>query len=100
MFAIAPLQADRYSSLVLAPFTRSHKSRYIRPSLSGSGRRTTLTSPDSKASYRENSLTSHSNSVPVGFVDALPYQGVADKSTTRGIRAIWPTRSMTRLHTI
>src|SRR5437762_13126932 len=98
MLAIAPLHADKYSSLVLAPLTWSHRSRYCDPACSGSGRRTTFTKPDSKASYTEKSEISHSKSVPSGFADPDPYQGVADRSTTSPIFAACRIRSMILLH--
>src|SRR5215210_3234905 len=98
MLAIAPLQARKYSSLVLAPLTSFHRSRYMLPLSSGSGSRTTFTRPDSNASYTEKSDTSHSKSVPSGLGEPEPYQGVADRSSTRLTRAAFESRSRILLH--
>src|SRR3990170_4903533 len=99
MLAIAPLHAERYSSLVRAPLTSSHRSRYWwTPSPSGSGKRTTFTNPDSNASYTEKSEISHSKSVPSGLGDPEPYQGVAERSITTLILATFPIRSRILLH--
>src|SRR4051812_19350756 len=100
MLAIAPLQARKYSSLVFAPFTRFQRSRYTLPCSSGSGKRTTFTSPDSKASYTEKSETSHSKRVPSGLLEPEPYQGVAERSITRLTRAAFPIRPRILLHLI
>src|SRR5581483_5830809 len=98
MLAMAPLHARRYSSFVFVPFTRSHKSRYTLPCSSGSGKRTTFTSPDSNASYTEKSEISHSKSVPSGLAEPEPYQGVAERSRTRPTRAAFETVSIILLH--
>src|SRR6266545_8114837 len=94
MLAIAPLQEAMYSSLVLAPETRSHRFRYRCPSSSGSGRRTTLTRPDSNASYTEKSETSHSNRVPSGLAAPDPYHGGPERSAISEIEAASLIRSM------